>query len=82
MAHKLTKRQLLTLELIAHGFTNSEIAVIARVSVRTVESNRKRIVEKLKVTNAVEAVSLAISKGVLRYNPDQFNSLRFQNSIN
>jgi DNA-binding NarL/FixJ family response regulator len=74
----LTKRQIEMLNLIAHGFTSSEIAGLISVSIRTVESTRKTIVSKLQVNNATEAVSKAISYGILEYKPKHYGELRLK----
>jgi len=74
----LTNKQLQILELMAHGFTNTEIAKIVRLSKRSIENIRKSIVEKFEANNSTEAVSKAIFTGVLAYEPDRFSELKQQ----
>jgi DNA-binding NarL/FixJ family response regulator len=72
----LSKRQMQVLELMAHGFTNTEIADIVQMSRRSIENIRKSIVELFQANNSTEAVSKAIFKGVLLYDPERFSALK------
>jgi two-component system response regulator NreC len=61
----LTQRELDVLKLIALGHTNSEIAGQLFLSVRTVESHRARISQKLTLTSRAELVRYALDRGLL-----------------
>jgi two-component system response regulator NreC len=56
----LTARETEVLRLIALGHTNAEIAAALSISVRTVESHRKRIQQKLGVSTRPELVRHAL----------------------
>jgi two-component system response regulator NreC len=64
--HLLTERELQVLRLIAEGKTNKDIAVELTVSVNTVETHRKHIMEKLDLHNTAEIVRFAVRKQVVR----------------
>ena len=51
--------------LIARGHTNAEIAESLFLSVRTVESHRARIQEKLGISKRSELVAYARERGLL-----------------
>jgi len=55
----LTEREVEVLRLIALGHTNSEIAAQLYLSVRTVESHRAHIQQKLRLTTRAELVRYA-----------------------
>jgi two-component system, NarL family, response regulator NreC len=61
----LTPRELDVLRLIALGHTNPEIAGQLYLSVRTVESHRARIGQKLGLTSRAELVRYALDRGLL-----------------
>jgi two-component system response regulator NreC len=61
----LSDRELDVLRLVALGLTNAEIGEELAVSVRTVESHRSRIQQKLGVTKRSELVRYAIGRGML-----------------
>ena len=63
--HLLTERELQVLRLIAEGKTNKDIAVELTVSVYTVETHRKHIMEKLDLHNTAEIVRFALRKKVV-----------------
>lgn len=62
---ELSERELEVLRLIALGLTNPEIAERLYVSVRTVESHRAHIQQKLNVRSRAELVRLARDAGIL-----------------
>ena len=66
---KLSRREKEVLRLVALGDTNREIAARLYLSVRTVETYRSRIMEKLDLRSRGELVRYALRKG-LRYDPD------------
>ena len=62
---ELSDRELEILRLIALGHTNTEIAERLFLSVRTVESHRSHIQQKLRMTKRSELVSYALERGLL-----------------
>ena len=61
----LTEREREVVALIAHGHTNGEIAETLYLSVRTVESHRARIQDKLGISKRSELVAYARERGLL-----------------
>jgi two-component system response regulator NreC len=61
----LSTREVEVLRLIALGHTNAEIAGQLFLSVRTVESHRSHIQQKLGVTNRAALVRYAIDRGLV-----------------
>jgi len=61
----LTDREREVLQLIAEGKTNKEVAVSLSVSVNTVETHRKHIMEKLDLHNTAELVRFAVRKKIV-----------------
>jgi two-component system, NarL family, response regulator NreC len=57
---RLTDREREVLQLIAEGKTNKEVAHALSVSVNTIETHRKHIMEKLDLHNTAELVRFAI----------------------
>ncbi|MGX5201233.1 response regulator transcription factor [Aliikangiella sp. IMCC44632] len=55
----LTEREQEILVLLAHGYTNKEIAASIQVSPNTVKTHCSRIFSKLEVSNRTQAVSEA-----------------------
>jgi two-component system response regulator NreC len=62
----LSDREVEVLRLIALGNTNAEIAQELYLSVRTVESHRAHIQQKLRRTTRAELVRYALDRGLLR----------------
>jgi two-component system response regulator NreC len=63
--HELSRREIEVLKLIARGHTNAEIANQLYLSVRTVESHRARIQQKLGRTGRAELVAHARGLGLI-----------------
>lgn len=61
----LTERDEEILRLIALGYTNKQIANTLFISVKTVESNKARLKEKLNLQGRSELVRFAISRGLV-----------------
>ena len=61
----LSERELDVLRLIALGHTNAEIADRLFLSVRTVESHRSHIQQKLRLAKRSELVRYALERGLL-----------------
>ena len=62
----LSDREREVLQLIAEGKSNKEVAQALTVAVSTVESHRKRLMEKLHLHNTAEMVRFAVRKGVIQ----------------
>lgn len=62
----LTDREMEVLELIAQGMTNAEMASKLFISVRTIETRRKKILEKTGTTNTATLIKYAILNGLIR----------------
>ena len=61
----LTEREVEVLRLIALGHTNTEIAEQLYLSVRTVESHRAHIQQKLRRSTRAELVRYALEHGLV-----------------
>lgn len=61
----LSKREKEVLGLVALGFTNKQIASKIMVSIKTVESHKSRIKEKLNIHNRSDLVKYAMDKGLM-----------------
>ncbi|HEX6173731.1 MAG TPA: response regulator transcription factor [Candidatus Binatia bacterium] len=61
---KLSKREREVLQLIAEGKSTKEIAAKLYVSVKTVETHRKQIMDKLDIYSIAELTKYAIREGV------------------
>jgi two-component system, NarL family, response regulator NreC len=62
---RLSERELQVLRLIAEGYTNRQIAEKLFLSVRTIETYRARLMEKLQVKNRVGLVRYALRNQLL-----------------
>jgi len=61
----LTKREREVLQLIAEGRPNREIAEIMLLSIKTIESHRANIMNKLNFHNVSDLIKFAIRKGII-----------------
>jgi DNA-binding NarL/FixJ family response regulator len=61
----LTPRELEMLKLIAEEYSNQEIADKLFISIRTVDTHKRNLLEKLKVKNTAGLVKYALKKGLL-----------------
>jgi len=61
----LTEREREVLQLVAEGNTNKEIAARLFLSVQTVETHRKRVIEKLGLRGTPELVLFAVRRGLV-----------------
>jgi two-component system, NarL family, response regulator NreC len=64
-ADPLSDREREVLRLLALGHTNQEIATMLFISVRTAETHRAHIMQKLRLSSRAELVRHAISEGLL-----------------
>ena len=62
----LSPRERQVLELLARGHTNREVAARLSLSVKTVETHRARLSDKLDLESRADLVRLAIDLGLLR----------------
>ena len=61
----LSEREREVLRLLALGHTNQEIAKLLYISVRTAETHRAHIMQKLRLGSRAELVRYALSEGLL-----------------
>jgi len=61
----LTSREREILQLLAENRSNKEIAAKLGISVRTVETHRRSIMQKLSANSIVELVHYAIRNGIV-----------------
>ena len=61
----LTKREIEVLKLIAEEYSNPEIAEELFISVRTVDTHRRNLLDKLDVKNTAGLVKYAIKNGLV-----------------
>lgn len=61
----LSPRESEILKMVAEGFSNQEISDKLFISIRTVESHKNHIMQKLKLRSTVDLVKFAIRKGIV-----------------
>ena len=61
---KFSEREIQILELICREMTNQEISEILKLSVRTVESHRRRMIEKTNCKNMIGVVMYALENNL------------------
>lgn len=62
----LTPRERQVLQLIAEGRSSKEVAALLNISVKTAETHRSRILEKLDIHEVAGLVRYAIRRGLIR----------------
>ena len=62
---RLTRREKEIVRLIADGHTTNQIAETLFISPLTVETHRKNVMKKLKVTNAASLIKLVLEKTII-----------------
>lgn len=65
-ASPLTARERQVLQLVAEGKTTKEVAQLLGISVKTADSHRTRIMEKLDIHDTAGLVRYAIRQGVIQ----------------
>ena len=65
---QLTEREREIVQLIAEGNSNREIAEILHISIKTVESHRTKVMEKLDLHSTANITRYAIRKGIISVN--------------
>jgi DNA-binding NarL/FixJ family response regulator len=63
--HILTAREKMVLRLIASGFSNKQIADKLSISIKTVETHRTKIMQKLNAHKTADIVRYAIKTGLI-----------------
>jgi DNA-binding NarL/FixJ family response regulator len=66
---KLTFRERQILKLIAEGWASNKIAEHLHISIRTVETHRNNIMQKLKLHKVADLVKYAIRRGLVQVEP-------------
>ncbi len=67
----LSEREREVLQLLALGHTNQEIAKLLFISVRTAETHRAHIMQKLRLASRAELVRYALSEGLLEQDDER-----------
>jgi DNA-binding NarL/FixJ family response regulator len=62
---ELTKRELEVLKLVAQGMTNKQIAESLFISVKTVETHKSHILDKLGLSNSAELMRFAVKNNLV-----------------
>lgn len=62
----LTDRELEVLKLVAEGFTNRQIALELSISIKTVQTHRANLMDKLNLHDRTELVRYAIRRGLIQ----------------
>lgn len=62
----LSTREVEVLRLLAQGYTNRQVAAALNLSVRTVETHRSNIMDKLNLRSRVELVRYAARHGIIK----------------
>lgn len=63
---QLTNREIEVLQLVVRGLTNKEVGQVLHVAESTVKNHLNSVMTKLNVSDRTEAVSYALSKGIVR----------------
>ncbi len=62
---QLTKREKEVLKLVIEGLSNIEIADKLFVNIRTIETHKHNLLQKLKIKNTIELVKFALKNNIL-----------------
>ncbi len=65
---QLTKREIEVLQYIAQGFTNRKIAEALFLSIRTINTHRTNLMQKLDIHDTARLVRYAIEAGLVKLN--------------
>lgn len=65
LPNDLTKREYEVLELVASGKTNKEIGELLFISIKTVETHKTHILDKLNLRNTGELIKYAIKNNII-----------------
>lgn len=61
---RLTKAELLVIELLKQGFSSKEISILVKVKQKTIEVHRYNIFKKLKVRNVAALINFVNTQGI------------------
>jgi DNA-binding NarL/FixJ family response regulator len=61
----LTSREMEVLQLVAEGKANKETADLLKISIKTVEKHRQKVMEKLNIHDTANLTRYAISAGII-----------------
>ncbi|MEA3495750.1 MAG: response regulator transcription factor [Bacteroidota bacterium] len=64
---QLTKREKEVLKLVIEGLSNIEIADKLFVNIRTIETHKHNLLQKLKIKNTIELVKFALKNNILEF---------------
>ncbi|NQX01626.1 response regulator transcription factor [bacterium] len=64
-AAHLTPREMEVLQLVAEGKANKETADLLKISIKTVEKHRQKVMEKLNIHDTATLTRYAISAGII-----------------
>lgn len=64
-ARPITEREREVVRLVAQGYKNREIADELGISVKTIETHRANIMNKLALRNVAQLIHYAIQKGMI-----------------
>jgi DNA-binding NarL/FixJ family response regulator len=64
-ADALSEREVEVLQCVARGAANKEVAIQLQISEETVKVHMKHILEKLAATDRTQAVTIALSRGII-----------------
>jgi len=64
-AHRLTPRQREVLQLFAEGRSAKEVAGVLKISIRTAEFHKARMLEVLGIQTTTELIQYAIRNGII-----------------
>jgi DNA-binding NarL/FixJ family response regulator len=65
VASILTPREREVFQLLAEGKTTKQIAASLKVSVKTIETHRQHVMDKLNLHNIAELTKCAIREGII-----------------
>jgi DNA-binding NarL/FixJ family response regulator len=65
-ADPLTPRERQVLQLIAEGKSTKDVASLLGISVKTAESHRTRLMQKLDIHETASLVRYAVRRGIVR----------------
>ncbi|MFY9270594.1 MAG: response regulator transcription factor [Candidatus Manganitrophaceae bacterium] len=67
----LTKREAEVVCLVADGYKNREVAEKLGISIKTVETHRANIMNKLALRNLAELIRYAVQKGLVKIDSEK-----------
>jgi DNA-binding NarL/FixJ family response regulator len=66
--NRLTSREMEVFQLIAEGKANKQIAAELGIGIKTVETHRERLMEKLNIHSIAGLTRLAVAMGIIEHN--------------